>query len=80
MATRKLYRSQNQKMIGGVCGGLAEYFDLDPTLVRLVFILLLFTPLHGLLLYLILWIITPAASVNYPVDTPPAPPSAPQVS
>ncbi|HEY3344418.1 MAG TPA: PspC domain-containing protein [Anaerolineaceae bacterium] len=80
MATRKLYRSQTGKMIGGVCAGLAEYFDLDPTLVRLVFVLLLFTPLHGLLLYLILWLITPVAPLDYPMPTPPAPPSSPQVS
>ncbi len=80
MATRKLYRSQTDKLIGGVCGGLAEYFNIDPTLVRLFFVLLLFTPLHGLIVYLILWIITPAAPVNYPVQTPPATPSNPQMS
>jgi phage shock protein C len=80
MTTRKLYRSQTEKIIGGVCGGLAEYFDLDPTLVRLIFVLLLFTPLHGLLLYLILWLITPVAPYNYPAQTPPAAPSSPQVS
>ena len=80
MATRKLYRSTTDKMIGGVCGGLAEYFDIDPTLIRLVFVLLLFTPLHGLIVYLILWIITPAATASYPAQTPPAPPSTPQES
>lgn len=80
MATRKLYRSTTDKMIGGVCGGLAEYFNIDPTLIRLVFVLLLFTPLHGLIVYLILWIITPAAAVSYPAQIPPAPPSTPQAS
>ncbi len=80
MATRKLYRSQTDKMIGGVCGGLADYFNIDPTLVRLLFVLLLFTPLHGLIVYLILWIITPVAPVSYPAQIPPEPPSTPQVS
>ena len=78
MSTRKLYRSQTEKMIGGVCGGLAEYFNLDPTLFRLLFIVLLFTPLHGLLLYLILWIITPAAPATYLPQTPPVNPSSAQ--
>jgi phage shock protein C len=49
-------------MIGGVCGGLADYFNLDPTLIRALFILMAFTPLHGILVYIILWIITPPES------------------
>ncbi len=80
MSKRKLYRSRTEKIIGGVCGGLAEYFDLDVTLVRLIFIVLLFTPLHGLLLYLILWIITPPAPAEYLPVNPPANPSSVQPS
>jgi phage shock protein C len=60
MDTQKLYRSQNDRMIGGVCGGLGKYLHLDATLVRLVFILLFFLGLHGLLIYLIMWVIVPA--------------------
>jgi phage shock protein C len=56
---KRLYRSKNEKMIAGVCGGLASYFSLDPTIVRLIFILLLFAPPSGILIYLILWLITP---------------------
>jgi phage shock protein C len=56
---RKLYRSRTDKMIGGVCGGLAEVLDLDPTAVRMVFVLLALLGGHGILLYLILWIIMP---------------------
>ena len=56
---KRLYRSKNEKMIAGVCGGLANYFSLDPTIVRLIFILLLFAPPSGILIYLILWLITP---------------------
>ena len=62
METRKpLYRSNN-KMILGVCGGLAEYFNLDPALVRLAFVLLTFLGGPGLLLYLAL------AAVMMPAD------------
>jgi phage shock protein C len=56
---RRLYRSQAEKMIGGVCGGLAEILDLDPTIVRIVFVLLALLGGHGVLLYLILWLIMP---------------------
>jgi phage shock protein C len=56
---KRLYRSKNEKMIAGVCGGLASYFSIDPTLVRLIFILLLFAPPSGVLIYLIIWLITP---------------------
>ena len=57
--SKRLYRSKNEKMIAGVCGGLANYFSIDPTIVRLVFILLLFAPPSGILIYLILMLITP---------------------
>jgi len=56
---RKLYRSQSEKMIAGVCGGLGEVLDVDPTIVRVVFVLLALMAGHGILLYLILWLIMP---------------------
>ncbi len=58
--TKKLKRSNN-RFLGGVCAGIAEYFDLDPTLVRVGYILLsLFSiAFPGILAYLILWIIMP---------------------
>ena len=46
-------------MIGGVCGGIGEYFNVDPTLIRLVWILFLFAGGAGLLAYIIAWIIIP---------------------
>jgi phage shock protein C len=49
-------------MIGGVCGGLAEYFNIDPTIVRLIFVATALLGGPGLLVYLILWIITPLES------------------
>ncbi|MHC1716838.1 MAG: PspC domain-containing protein [Candidatus Dojkabacteria bacterium] len=59
---KKLYRSEQNKIIGGVCGGLAEYFDIDPSIVRIVFVLSCFTKGFGLLLYLIFWIVLPTYS------------------
>ena len=56
---RKLVRSRTNSRIAGVCGGLAEYLDVDPTLIRLIFILLLIYAGHGVLLYFILWLLMP---------------------
>jgi phage shock protein C len=56
---RRLYRSNNEKMIAGVCGGLAEYLDLDPSIVRLLFVLLALTFGNGILIYLILLLVMP---------------------
>ena len=57
---KRLYRSESDKMIGGVCGGIAEFFALDPTLVRLGYILLsVFTVFSGVLAYFILWVVVP---------------------
>jgi phage shock protein C len=64
---KKLYRSSN-RILAGVCGGIAEYFDIDPTLIRVVFtVLSLFSAAFpGLLLYLILMILMP----NYDQTNP----------
>lgn len=58
---KKLYRSQAQKMIGGVCSGLAEYFDIDVNILRLLFIALtLLTAIVPMLIfYIIAWLIVP---------------------
>lgn len=59
---KRLVRSKTNKMIGGVCGGLGEYFDFDPTLIRLLFaVLILFGAGSPILLYLLMWIIIPGA-------------------
>ena len=60
MAEKKLTRSNN-KMIGGVCAGIADYLGLDPTIVRIAWILKVFFAGFGILLYLILWIVMPKA-------------------
>ncbi len=56
---RKLYRSIKDKMLAGVAGGLAEYFNVDPTIVRVVFVISLFLGGAGVLAYILLWIIVP---------------------
>ena len=56
---RKLYRSRRDRMIAGVCGGLAQYFAIDTTWVRLIFVLFFFLGGSALLIYLIMWIIVP---------------------
>lgn len=72
MNNRKLSRSQNEKMIGGVCGGIANYMDLDPTIVRLVFLILLLMGGNGFLIYIILLIIMPLETTGIPSKiTPP---------
>lgn len=56
---KKLYRSRTDKMIAGVCGGLGEYFELDPIIFRGIFLVLLMPGGFGLLLYLLLAILVP---------------------
>lgn len=56
---KRLYRSRDERMIGGVCGGLAEYLNADPTLIRLLFVLFALAGGPGILAYLILWIVVP---------------------
>lgn len=58
-ACKKLYRSRKDKMIAGVCGGLAKYFGIDSTWVRLIFLVLLLLGGSALLVYLIMWLIIP---------------------
>jgi phage shock protein PspC (stress-responsive transcriptional regulator) len=58
---RKLMRSSTDKKIGGVCAGLADYFDLDPTLIRVLWLLAVLFAGCGLLAYIILWIVLPLA-------------------
>lgn len=59
MAETKLYRSFHGRVIGGVASGLADFFGMDPTIVRLIFVLLAVFGGGGVLLYIILWIVLP---------------------
>ena len=56
---KKLYRSQRSSMIAGICGGLGEYLNVDPTIMRLAAVLLAFADGIGLIAYIIAWIIVP---------------------
>jgi phage shock protein PspC (stress-responsive transcriptional regulator) len=67
---RRLMRSSRDKKIGGVCAGLADYFDLDPTIVRVVWLLAVFLGGTGVLAYLILWIVLPLAPAGVPISAP----------
>lgn len=58
---KRLMRSSTDKKIAGVCAGLAEYFDLDPMLVRILWLVLIFFAGTGVLVYFILWIALPLA-------------------
>ncbi len=60
-AQKKLYRSRSNRMIAGICGGLGEYFDIDPTLIRLAVAFFTLWWGGGLLLYIIAWFIIPEA-------------------
>jgi len=62
--TKKLYRSRTDSMIAGVCGGLAEYFDIDASLVRVGAVLLTLAWGSGILAYVILWLIAPQKSLE----------------
>jgi phage shock protein C len=79
-AYRRLYRSRTNRMLGGVLGGIAEYSNLDPTVVRLLFVLLAFVTGGGTLLaYPVLWVIVPETPQQPATWTPaaPTPPTAP---
>ena len=58
-STKRLTRSSTDKKVAGVCAGIAEYFNIDPTLVRLIFVLATLMGGPGLILYIVLWIVMP---------------------
>jgi len=62
---KKLTRSSN-KMLAGICSGIAEYFNLDPTIVRVgyAFLSIFSAGFPGLLLYLVMWLVMPAAKTE----------------
>jgi phage shock protein C len=66
---KRIFRSEKDKMIGGVCSGLARYFNIDVVLVRLFWVLLLLLQGSGVLAYIIAWIIIPAEN-NVQYDFP----------
>lgn len=57
---KRIYRSETDKVIGGVCGGMGDYFSIDPTWIRILFVLSIFANGIGLIAYIIGWIVIPA--------------------
>ena len=66
---KRLYRSKHDRQIAGVCGGLGEYFNVDPTIVRLVFVLFALLGGPGLLVYIILALVIPESPDEKPKNT-----------
>ena len=70
---KKLYRSRSDRWLVGVCGGIGEYFDIDSTVIRVLFVLGAFILGGGLWIYLLLWIIMPLNPDEFlTVDATPA--------
>ncbi len=69
---RKLYRSRADKMVAGVCGGLGEYLDVDPTLIRLLFVFAVLAGFgSGVVLYIIMAIVMPPREETRPISMEP---------
>lgn len=64
MKNKKLYKSSKKKMIFGVCGGFANYFNIDVTIVRILFVILAFIKFIGVILYLVCAIIMPSDFIS----------------
>jgi phage shock protein C len=58
-STKRLYRSRNDRMIAGVCGGLGQFLGMDPTIIRLIFVVAVLVGFAGVLAYLILAVVIP---------------------
>lgn len=67
-APRKLFRSSTDRVIAGVCGGIAEYFNIDSTIVRVCFALLILSGGVGVLAYIVFWMIIPVAGSTQESD------------
>ncbi|MBX6381546.1 MAG: PspC domain-containing protein [Microbispora sp.] len=61
-----MYRSRKHKIIAGVCGGIAERYDMSPTVVRALFLLSCLLPGPQFVIYLIMWVFVPKAPAHYP--------------
>ncbi|VVB70295.1 PspC domain protein [uncultured archaeon] len=61
---KRLFRSEKNRKIAGVCGGIAEYFDIDPILIRLLTLILVLSAGGGLIAYIIAWMVIPKEQDN----------------
>jgi len=62
--SKRLFRDPDNRILGGVCGGLGAYFNIDPLVFRIIFILLSFGMFAGIVIYIILWIVIPEATTT----------------
>lgn len=62
ITSKKFYRSESNRMVAGVCGGIGEYLHLDPTIIRLFWIFFTLVGGSGILVYVILWVVVPSES------------------
>ncbi len=69
---KKLYRSSTDVTLGGVCAGLADFFNMDPTIMRLIFVVLFLSGTLGFWVYIILWIVIPTEPAGYAKPSRPA--------
>lgn len=65
---KRLYRSQDNKIIGGVCGGIGDYLDLDPVIIRLIFLGFLILTQSFFWVYVVLWVLIPYDTQNSNID------------
>lgn len=68
MSEKRLYRSRTNKVIAGVCGGLGEYFEIDPVILRILWAVLVLVFGTGILAYLIAWLVMPSTPLISPVE------------
>jgi phage shock protein C len=62
--SKRLYRSRNNYMLAGICGGLGEYFNIDPTIIRLIVAFSALLAGSGILVYIIAWFIIPVSPIK----------------
>ena len=65
MEAKRFYRSRNDRILGGICGGAGNYFNVDPVLIRVIWAISFFGFGAGLLAYIIAWIIVPEEPVQF---------------
>jgi len=67
---KKLVRSKSDTKLAGICAGLADYFDVDPTIMRVLFVISIFVTAGGAILaYIVLWLIIPAETTSKTTET-----------
>jgi len=71
---KKLTRSTSDRWVAGICGGIGEYFEIDPNVIRVIWVVITVLTgfVAGIVIYILLWIILPESGEARPVEAPPA--------